>query len=656
MLWAGSGPAADARSVPINERFAAILDLDDLGDLSAQGIRPRDLSLLAMDPDVHLALTPDMPHLTPWDLVDRDDWPQIQAWTESVWRFWQTHAHVEFRGFDLLRIASYRHYECLTKLAWASFVLRRAFERLRPAEIVTFIESSGHGLSQPPAYRKYPPLFALLRGLAEQAGVSLKLVRRRGEPFVDLAASPGLHDGASPGSGRVELPDRPYVLFYGNGVDLRQQIPLIRELRRADLLEVVQVYKVADAETLAAARAVGHAVLHESRLAAAAGGASEADPAALAAEAERGRARLARAARQADASLRAIFDNAHLEIHFGFVFGEYVRRIARHVTTWSGLFHARPPTAVVAHDQAPLPAVARACGVPCLSLSHGLILGDTRWYGGLTPVVGAVSEAHRGQLLGAGLRPEDVAVTGSLWLDRFVDGDAPNANADDRRGKSRAAVNEVLALPRDRRLVLVCTSTVGTFSKSSNLPHAHWREALDDLRNLVRLAARNRDWAMVLKAHPRYDHGAFYERLARQLPVGAICRVTGTAPLEQLAFAADAIVLPNVLSSSLVEVSFAGCPVLVLDRCLLAYDAAEHLTRRWPHVHSVAELEASLARMFRDPAVWAEAASQTRAGLRGMLGDSPVPAAPRCAAWLHEAAQSRPSRARSVQRRPVHAR
>lgn len=649
-----SGPRPDALPMPARPRLAIALDCDDLDNLAAEGIAPRDLALLAMDPDLHISLGSATRHFTPWDFVEREDWPQVRAFSEEVWRFWETHASVPHAGFDLLRIAPYRHYECLTKLSWACFVVRRAFERLQPAEVVTFAESDGHGLSQPPAYRKYPPLFALVRGMAEHAGVPLRLVPRRGAKFVDLAGSATLSGALHREAERGELPNRPYVLLYGNGVDLLQQLPLVRELEANGALSAVQVYKVADTDTLASARAIGHPVLHEFTLQEAVGRPPEINLNALRAAAERGCARLVGAARRAGGPLRAIFDNAHLHIHFGFVFGEYVLKIARHVATWSQLCRTRPPAAVVAHDQVPLTYVAGACGVPCLSLSHGLVLGDARWYGGLTPVVGAVSPAHRERLIAAGMRGADVTVTGSLWLDRFMQSDemAPAA----REGEEHARLRAALGVPPDRRLILVCTSTVGTFSKSSNLPHAHWRDALDDLRGLVQLAARRRDWAVIVKAHPRYDHADFYEQLRRELPEGAACRVTTTLPLDDLAAAADAIVLPNVLSSTLVEVSFAGRPVFVLDRCLLGYEPRAYLAHGWPHVHSVAELEDTLASVLGDAGAWRDAAERTRAALRAMLGSSFQRAAPRCAAWLREAAQRPRAEGGRVQHCPAGAR
>ena len=96
-------------------------------------------------------------------------------------------------------MAQYRHIVCFSRLTWAAYVIGRALETLRPSEVITFEERAGHGLDQPADYRKMPLLFALVRGMAEQAGIAVTVLSRGAVSGVEGS---GFED-------RVALVDRP---------------------------------------------------------------------------------------------------------------------------------------------------------------------------------------------------------------------------------------------------------------------------------------------------------------------------------------------------------------------------------------------------------------------------------------------------------------
>ena len=606
--------------------MTVLLDEDDLACAAAGLPEALDGELLAFDPDLHVVLKQrGLPHATPWDFVGADDGPALRGLERDVWRFWQEHAHATYRGFDLLRMAPFRHMEVFSRLAWAAYVLERALQRLRPAEVVVFEERCGHGLSQPPENRKYPVLFALLRGLAEQAGARTRVLSRRAivcvGGFKDLAAAGSEPADLPPAIVDRDLGDRPYVLFYGNHVDLAHQLPLIRALRERNNCAVAQLYKAADEPTLRSMHQAGHVVWHESQVAEGAP-LTEDRPWQHAA-----RAAFDAARSTSPPALRSIFSNPHLDIHFDFIFGAYLRKLAWHVDVWTRFFSAHRPALLVLSDRVPLGEVAAQLGIQCLTLSHGLLIGEGRWTRSLLPRIGALSESHRSSLLEAGMPAGDVCVTGSPALDRLAVS-LPRASGDG--GQANVRVRQRLGIAADRHVVLCCTCDLGTLSKLGGLPRVNWARAVQCVEELGALAARRPEWTFLFKCHPRFDHPRLYEQLRSGSPAAGDVRVVVDAPIDALASAADAVVLPNGLSSTLIEASFWRTPVVVLTPSLLWYDARSWGTERWCHLGSLRALEAELEQMFADPRRRERRCDQTRAALRHYLGRAPTRSVPRC--------------------------
>ena len=244
-----------------------LLDRDDLMCLEAQCPQALEGTVVAFDPDLHIhLLSRGRKHLTPWSVVHKHDLDTVRGFEQSVLSFWDAHAHAALAGMDLLQMVRFRHLSCFSRLAWATFVVERVLAAVQPAEVVVFDETTGHGLEQPPEHNKMPLLQPLIRGAAEQRGLSVRVLRRgvpNGGGFVDWAAKRGgvQLPPVDPGS---LLGDRPYVLFAGSGVDAIRPLPLVRELCEGGEVAVAQVYKSADSATLRRLADVGHFVWHES--------------------------------------------------------------------------------------------------------------------------------------------------------------------------------------------------------------------------------------------------------------------------------------------------------------------------------------------------------------------------------------------------------
>lgn len=608
-------------------RLTVLLDKDDLACVTAGFPAALAGQVLAFDPDLHVLLRQrQIAHLTPWDLVGPDDGPALRELEENAWHFWNQHAHAEYRGFDLLQMAPFRHIEFFSRLTWAAYVLERAIRQLRPAEVVVFEECSGHGLSQPPQNRKYPPLFALLRGLAEQAGVRTRVLSRQAilriGGFEDLAAVGSDAARLAPADVDLELNGRPYVLFYANHVNLLHQLPLIRALRERNNCAVAQLYKAADEPTSRAVRETGHVVWHESQVA---------GTAPLVADRpwqHAARAAFEAARALAPPALRGVFNNRHLDIHFDFVFGDYLRKLAWHVDVWTRFLDAHRPRLLILGDRVPLGEVAFRLRIPCLTLSHGLLIGETRWAKSLLPRIGALSELHRARLLEAGAPAGDVCVTGNPALDRLIGSLPPRASEKATRANQR--LRQRLGIAGDRRVILCCTRNLGILSKYSGIPQVNWKRAVQCVEQLGELAARRPEWAFVFKCHPRFDHPQLYQSLKCASSAECEVKVVVDQPVDELAAAADVVVFPNGLSSTLVETAFWHKPVLILTQSLLWYDARTWGTEGWHHVGSVDALEAELQQMFADPRRYRQRADETQAALHHYLGGRPAHSVPRC--------------------------
>jgi hypothetical protein len=610
------------------QTFTVMLDQDDLTCLERE--RPAALNdlVLAFDPDLHVRLKRRaIPHLTPWDVVDRRERAAVYDFESRVWRFWQTHAHALCQGIDLLDLVKYRHVVCFTRFAWAVYVIRRALESLRPAEVVVFDEPNGHGLDQPPDYRKMPMLFALLRGIAEQYGIPTRVLRRElaagASSFEDRVARRSRR-ALPPVAPEQALAGRPYVLFSGNDFDLLRQLPLIRALREECDQTVVQLYKSGDARSVRLARQAGHIIWHESQVA---GDTPPPECTALAADARR----TFDAARQdAPDELRAIFDNPYLGPHFDFIFGEYLRKMVGHVAVWQRFLTRYPPAMLITNYHTPVLDIACRLGVPALVLSHALInVGIDRWFQSLPAcLVGAVSETHRAKLGAAGIPAERLCVTGDPSIDDLLA--RVRANDAVTSAAQAESLRKQLGLSPEQRVVLLCTANPWMPAKAHLVPQTDWADAVRCLEALGRLAARKPQWAFVVKCHPRYDFADLYDSINRSLPVNQRLRVVPDASLASLAQVADAIVLPNSLTSALVEASFWRKPVMILAQSMIWYDAETWMTQHWRHLRSVATLEAELENMFADPRRYQERVRETRAALHHFLGGRPAYSVPRC--------------------------
>jgi hypothetical protein len=612
--------------------FTLLLDVDDLAGVRAHREDALGGDVLTFDPDLHVGLQSEgVRHLTPWDIVGREEIGGLREMEAAVWGFWRAHGRAAFEGIDLLRIAEYRHMVCFSRLTWAAYVIGRVLETLRPGEVVTFEEKAGHGLDQPAEYRKMPLLFALVRGMAEQAGIPVTVLRRS-----DVGGTGGFEDQVAKAERadlervdvREVLGDGPYVLFNASGGDLIRQLPLIAGIRRELGLDVVQLYKSADERTLRAVRQAGHYVWHESQV--------TGDTGALDVDelGDRARGALANAGRDAPAALRGIFDNPHMGMHFDFVFGEYLRKMAEHVRKWRGVFEECRPAMLVGNYHAPILDVARDERIPCLGLPHGLLMiGNERWFSSLPAIrIGAISELHRDRLVEAGVSERRIRVTGDPWLDPLV-----------RRGPGRSgnyrdlvALRDRLAIDPERRVILIGTGNLGMPAKTTDLPYVDWAGAIRDFEALGELAGRRADWKFVLKCHPRFDHPAVYERVNARLPADRRITVLFDEPLELLAAMSDAVVFHNVMTSAMIETSLRDRPVMLLSGSMVWYSAKTWATQGWRHVASVESLEDELSAIFKDGRLYQQRVEETRAAVRHYYGGDPVPAVPRCLGVVRE--------------------
>ncbi len=602
-----------------------VYDSDDLRWLEV--LRPDALRgrVVAFEVNAHVALLQrGITHLTPWDLVATAERPRLERFCRQVLGFWDRHAAIDDHGLDLLGVARYRHHCSLRQMAWMVYVIRRALETCRPRRVAVFEVRSGHGLQQPPGYRKMPMFFALLRGMAERCGCTVDLLQRPGQadlgfvdkvaldaravhPAVDLAAAVGGRD---------------YVLFCGNGADLLRQLPVIRALDRPADPVVLQVYKSADPEILETLRSAGHRVCHESQL-------TQGTPALLdlpAAAAARGRFDDAR--RTLDGPLGDLFNNRPADIHFDFVFGEYACRVGRHARAWRALFGACRPQMVLGNFALPALELAHHLGIPCLELGHGMIvMGHVLNTLCLSPwAVGALSATHQAKLLARGARAAAVPVTGDPWFaERMVRMRQAPAETD--------ALRRRLNLKPAQRLVLLLTGNLGLYSRMDGMPVVDWAEAVRCARALGEVCRRRAEWRLVVRCHPRFDHPQLYEWVSRTQGCGRMA-VLPAMPLEPIARLADVVVVSNATTSAMIEVSRLDRPVVLLDAAMCWYEPEDWGLAGWHHVHSVAELEAELQALFASEALYRRRLEQTRRAVNDYLGDDAEAAITRCAALI----------------------
>lgn len=472
-----------------------------------------------------------------------------------------------------------------------------------------------------------PLLWAVARGIAEHARVPVRLIPRKRPVDVEDDAAPCGCADAQRAAPACWKPTRPFVLFHANGIDVRRQWPLIAELSGRDDLEAVQVYKSTDADSLREARSLGHVVLSEAELL------PDVPAPDISAACQQGWRAFQTACAHAPEALRGVFDNAHVRPHFEFLFGDYAVRVAQQVARWAALLQQTPPAVMVANYHAPAVDVATSLKVETLGLPHGLLVGNTDWTRTLgTRSIGVLSARHRELLLEGGVGADRIVELGDPWLQK-VDASRGGAAA---TGRDPAALRSRLEAVEGTRLVVLCTSNLGIFSKAVCLPLTNWKQGLDDFEAIWALAAKHPQWRFALRSHPRFDHAALYESLNARLPAPLRVRICNDVSLEQLAGAADVIVSPNVISSAIVEASFYGRPVLVLSGALCWYEPSDWRLAGWPHVANVAALEMELQRLFAHPEHYDRRAGQTRAALREYLGSAAASGAARCARWITE--------------------
>jgi hypothetical protein len=610
-----------------NRSLVVLHDADDLACVEV-GL-PDALSgdVLAFDTDIHLILQDrGIAHLTPWDIVRRDELPQLKAFEGAVWSHWTQHGVLEFEGFNLLAMAEYRHISAFARLVWPAYALRRALEHLKPSVVVTFDEPPSHGLDQPVEYRKIPLLFGIFRGLAEAAGVPVRLLSRSVRPnsvgFEDQVAKRNRRTYPPVDAAKI-LGGQVFVLLQANRTDLLRQVPLIHELRERMGCQVVQLFKEADDELVADVARQGHFVWHESQVA-------RADPAPdIAPIAHSARAAFDAAGRGAPAELHVLFNNPHVASHFDFLYGEYASKMAEHVRAWTLFFSQCRPRAFVANYHAPIYDVAAGLGIPCLGLSHALMMvGQPRWFSSLPlrSFIGAFSEMHRDRLVEAGVSPDRIRITGDPQSDRIL------TEIRERRTNPSAApsLRTRYRIAPDRHIVLLCTGSFGMPSKTTMHPLMDWADGVRCFRDLAPVVRRHGEWAFFVKRHPRFDYPALYASVNQALPPDRQIIVLPDEPLSSLVVDADAVCVWCTVTSALVEASLADKPVMQFARALVWYDPDEWGCREWPFFWDIDALEAEWVALFTNPAHYEARVCQARQAVSHYLVGDGGSTVPRC--------------------------
>ncbi|MCB9851425.1 MAG: hypothetical protein H6817_12055 [Phycisphaerales bacterium] len=558
---------------------------------------------------------------TPWDDVSPEDLAAAQRFDDEVQAFWRVHARIPLRGMDLLGMARHRHIACLTRMVWAAFTIRRAIERFAPTEIVCFDDHTGHGLEQPPGMGAMPLLQPIVRGMAENMGIPVRLLPRARTTFTDRAAHASRDQGE-----RVDLTTRldgrPFVLFAGSGNDLLRQLPLIRTICRQTDLAVVQLYRAAGDDALHQLRDAGHHVYHESQVTNPSRDCKGAEEE-VAAKSRNARAEFDNASVRATGCARTIFANPHIMHHWDFLFGDYARRMAAHVATWQEYFDKHRPELIVANYPTPLLEVGAQRDIPSLVLSHGIMsCGDARWYSSLPEVtLGAPSPAARNRLVRIGIPEKRIAITGDPGMDATLQTTNACARARDSIKKPR---------------ILLITSAIAAPAHQGDLPAINWAGALRTFDELNDLARRQPHWQFTIKPHPRYDQVDLYERLQADLPEAQRWHIANEENLVELVASADAVVVVNNRSSAIVEASLLSRPVFLLCGDMPGIDLAAWGLEHWPRLDTVAGLEQELTSAFAHPEYLADRAAQSQRAAEVFLGENPKVSDERCLTTIQQ--------------------
>lgn len=614
--------------MPDRAPLIVLLTAQDVAD--AVSADPDSLAgqVVAFDINAHRALnTRGIAHHTPWDIIAYDELAALREFQHTILDHWETAASLPCAGLDLLKVARFRHVAAFSRLAWAAYAADRFVQELRPRRVVVFREPPGHGLDQPPEFRQMPLLSGMLRAAAEQRDIPVTTLPRKQSAWRDQAATHA-HTHKPPIDLAEQLAGRPYVLFQANASDLLRQLPLIAALRAESDHDVAQVYRAASDDVVAQCLAAGHHVWHDAQILRPAS--SPLDPV-TAADA---RSRFDAAARGLPDRLRLIFDNAHIQPHFDFLFGPYAERVATQGRQWQTLFDEHPPAAVVANYHSPLLDVAATRDVPCLVLTHALMMiGYPRWFTSLPgqATIGAMSTFHRQRLIENGLPPQRILISGDPWVRRVRTAAAavtPDSCTELRRR---------LGLVNRRPMVLLCTGNNGMPDKAAGLPPADWAEGVRNLHALGQLASRRGDLHFVIKRHPRYDDPELLAEINAALPPDRLLIDATAEPLERLARAADVVCMWNTLSSVVVEASLLDRPVVIFSRCLAWTDPAEWALDGWPCLDSLEAFEHEVDHILKDAAHRQRRIEQARRATTRFVGDDPDNVLAACVEWLSNA-------------------
>ncbi len=574
-------------------RLTILLDKDDFDSVSLAYPEAMEGTILAFDVDIHVELlSRNIKHLTCWDVIEESSLPDLEKFEAEVQRFWNENGSAPFGGIDCLKMAGFRHITCFTRLAWAAFVIKAALNKLQPDEVIAFDEPKGHGLEQPPGYTKMPLLFALLRGMAEQAGITVHLLSRSTTSafpsFVDQVAVDANMALPSLDPGEV-IGDKPYILFTASGSGLTRQIPLLVVIGGQTEFTALQMYKSADTSTLQQLADRGFTAYHEFQLTSHI-------------EQQMDKTWLAAIRQDFDekrcnchSNISCIFDNPYMNIHFDFIYDIYIPRMVQHIQTWQGLFNSHRPSLIVANYHGPVIDVAASLNIPTIVFPHGvMIIGETRFYTSLpeSTHIGALSEKHKGKLVSAGIAASRITVTGDPACQCIEQQQSPGGR-------------------QSRNKILICTCITGLPSTTGYLPQANWAKAAADFQSLASLAARKPEWRFTIRCHPRWDHYRLYEYVNEQLDDNPKIQVVTNSSLEEAVQDADIVVIPNVKSSALIEASFFSKPVIFLDSAMCWYDHLTWATECWPKAGSVEELELIIEEAFDNPARYDALLTQT---------------------------------------------
>ncbi|MCA9244518.1 MAG: hypothetical protein KDA32_11215 [Phycisphaerales bacterium] len=611
--------------------------VEDIGDTLAAAPSAHDRVVLTADPDTSARLTAlDIPHLTPFELVNRDERAAYLEYEAGALRFFDAQARVDTGYLNPLAVARYRLTGAHRRLTWMSYLTRRAMQRLRPGRAISFAGECGHGLDQPADVRRLALFEGVLRASADALGVQNVVVRRSSAAgrFVDHVAARNRETALRRPDVAGDLRGRPYVLFQSNGVDLIRQAPLVRATRDALGLPCVQIFSHATAEQLEHVRSLGHIVWNERALCAT----SDRMPD------EAGRSGLRRflEAARVEPAASELFTSSHTRSHIDFLFGPYSETVGRALLGWRRFFSEWPPIAVIANYHAPAVDAAVAAGIPTLTLTHGLMMiGQTAWYETLPECdIAALSDRHARTLIETGIDERRIKLIGDPYADAMVrDGSVPDE--DPEKHAMRAAARAKLGVEPDKRLVAICTGSLGMPAKTSHAPIADFAAAFRGLGALADLIGRRHEWRFAIKRHPRFDHHEAHDRAFARLPERLRPINADQVSLADLSLAADAIVVWNVLTSGLVESSFWGRPTYLLDEGLIWHDHALWATDAWPCVSSHRSLEDELTRVFADDAHAAKRGKQARAAANNFTPGAGVSSLDRGLAWVEGAARAR---------------